>query len=324
VKDTVKWFEDRGVALKTEEDGRMFPETDSSQTIVDCLLLEAKKLGVQIFEQAAVSKMEPHEQGWMLHLPGERLLARAVIVATGGSPKADGLDWLKQMGHSIVPPVPSLFTFNLPNNGITQLMGVSVPLARVRIPEGKFEFSGPLLVTHWGLSGPAVLKLSSFAARWLAERQYEFAVHVNWLPLYKEEEARETMMELRQEGVARQFSNKNPFGLPNRLWDFMGRRAGIAPEKPYRDLSNKEINRLITLLQTDVHEAKGKTTFKEEFVTCGGVALTDVEFKTMQSKKAPHLFFAGEVLDIDGITGGFNFQAAWTTGFIAGKNAGNL
>ena len=314
--DTVAWFESRGVALKTESDGRMFPTTDSSQTIIDCLLHEADQHGVDIRLQSPVRELTPLAPG-DFSLNGERF--DRVVVATGGSPKREGLAWLEALGHAVENPVPSLFTFNMPGSDITALMGVVVPNALVRIQGTKLAQQGPVLVTHWGMSGPAVLKLSAWGARELAERGYEFSVQVNWIGVANEAEVNaaidDAMPDIRRKKVA----NACPFELPKKFWAFLLARAEVPADAVWLDLGKKAKNKLVNTLLNDVHEVRGKTTFKEEFVTCGGIALSEVDFNTMQSRVVPGLYFAGEVLDVDGVTGGFNFQAAWTTGFVAGS-----
>ena len=314
--NTVAWFESRGVALKTESDGRMFPTTDSSQTIIDCLLHEADQRGVDIRLQSPVQELTPLAQGGFT-LNGERF--DRVVVATGGSPKREGLAWLETLGHTVSNPVPSLFTFNMPGSDITTLMGVVVPNALVRIQGTKLAQQGPVLVTHWGMSGPAVLKLSAWGARELAERGYEFSVQVNWIGVANEAEVNAAidgaMPDIRRKKVA----NACPFELPKKFWAFLLARAEVPADAVWLDLGKKAKNKLVNTLLNDVHEVRGKTTFKEEFVTCGGIALGEVDFSTMQSRVVPGLYFAGEVLDVDGVTGGFNFQAAWTTGFVAGS-----
>lgn len=314
--DTVAWFESRGVALKTESDGRMFPTTDSSQTIIDCLLHEADQRGVDIRLQSPVRELTPLAQGGFT-LNGERF--DRVVVATGGSPKREGLAWLEALGHTVSDPVPSLFTFNMPGSDITALMGVVVPNALVRIQGTKLAQQGPVLVTHWGMSGPAVLKLSAWGAREFAERGYKFSVQVNWIGIANEAEVNaaidDAMPDIRKKKVA----NACPFELPKKFWAFLLARAEVPADAVWLDLGKKAKNKLVNTLLNDVHEVRGKTTFKEEFVTCGGIALSEVDFNTMQSRVVPGLYFAGEVLDVDGVTGGFNFQAAWTTGFVAGS-----
>ena len=314
--DTVAWFESRGVALKAEDDGRMFPVTDASQTIVDCLVREAGRLGVEIRLQAAVRDLIPREGG-RFDLDGERF--DKVIVATGGSPKREGLAWLETLGHTIVEPVPSLFTFNMPGESVTDLMGVVVPEARVRIQGTKLVQDGPVLITHWGMSGPAVLKLSAWGARDLAERNYHFTVQINWIGIPNEADVARIMDDAVAERRNKKVANACPFELPKKFWAYLLERAGIGVDAVWHELGKKAKNKLVNTLLNDVYEVRGKTTFKEEFVTCGGVALGEIDFNTMESRVIPGLHFAGEVLDVDGVTGGFNFQAAWTTGFIAGQ-----
>ena len=314
--DTVAWFESRGVALKTEGDGRMFPVTDSSQTIIDCLVREAERLGVEIRMQAAVRELVPLAPGGFT-LNGERF--DRVVVATGGSPKREGLAWLEALGHAVADPVPSLFTFNMPGESVTDLMGVVVPEARVRIQGTKLVQDGAVLLTHWGMSGPAVLKLSAWGARDLAERNYHFTVQINWIGIPNEAEVAQIMDDAVAEMRNKKVANACPFDLPKKFWAYLLARAEIPAEAVWHELGKKAKNKLVNTLLNDVYDVRGKTTFKEEFVTCGGVALGEVDFSTMESRVVPGLHFAGEVLDVDGVTGGFNFQAAWTTGFIAGR-----
>ncbi len=322
-KDTITWFESRGVRTKAEADGRMFPVTDNSQTIIDCLMNTAQELGVVIEQSCAVTACIPNTttNGSTLELStGRRLLADRIIIATGGHPKPDAYTWLKDLGHTIVTPVPSLFTFNMPDEPIRELMGVVADPARVRITGTDLESVGPLLITHWGMSGPAILKLSAWGARTVQEMDYQFTLQVNWLGGSNEEQVR-SLFAAEGEALGRkQVVNADPFGLPKRLWQFLLTKAEIPLEKRLGDLQKKERNRLIDLLTNDRYAVKGKTTFKEEFVTAGGVCLDEVDPTTMQSRVVPGLYFAGEVLDIDGITGGFNFQAAWTTGYVAGRS----
>lgn len=338
--DTVQWYAERGVQLKTEEDGRMFPVTNSSQTIIDCLMKEANKYGVEIRMNSDVRSLKPEVGGlkpeagslksdevesseqrqFTLELADGRLLTSDfVVIACGGFPKLAHFGWLQQLGHSIAEPVPSLFTFNMPGNPVTELMGVSVPEAQVKITGTNLSAKGPLLITHWGMSGPAVLRLSAWGARQLAMGNWQFAIIVNWLPGYNENTLREYLQQLRFELAAQKIVNRNPFNLPQRLWQYLVAQSGIQEEKRWADVSAKEQNRLITNCCAQEFKVQGKTTFKEEFVTAGGVQLAEVDANTMQSKIVPHLYFAGEILDVDGITGGFNFQNAWTSGFIAAK-----
>jgi predicted Rossmann fold flavoprotein len=324
VSNTIGWFEERGVKLKTEQDGRMFPVTDNSQTIVDCLLEEANKFNVNIVTNAEVKKFSKDEEN-KFHLifnDENTIVADKVLIASGGYPKTESFNWLRETGHDIVPPVPSLFTFNIPGNRIVELMGVSVSPVRLRIGGTKHLVYGPVLITHWGLSGPAVLKLSSIAARELAEKKYDFELLVSWITDYDAEQVQRMLPSLKKELGSKQMYNHCPFEFPKRLWMFLLNKINIAETLRWADLSNEQARNLARCLTHDIYKISGKTTFKEEFVTCGGVSLRDVDMKTMESKKCPGLYFAGEVLDIDAVTGGFNFQAAWTGGYIAGINMG--
>jgi predicted Rossmann fold flavoprotein len=317
--DTIKWFEERDIKLKIEADGRMFPVTDSSQTIIDCLLREANKFGVEILMNKEVKRINAQRSMFNIQCSsGEKFETDFICVASGGYPKSGMFDWLKELGHTIEEPIPSLFTFNLPKHPITKLMGVSVEKAKVKIIGIKLE-EGPLLITHWGLSGPVVLRLSAWGARELKERNWEFGISVNWLPDHNEETLRKKFQELRTTNASQKIINKNYFGLPSRLWEFLTEQSGIKNEWRWADLPATQQNLFIKSLCSYECEVKGKTTFKEEFVTAGGIKLNEVDANTMMSKKAPNLFFAGEVLDVDGITGGFNFQHAWTSGFVAAK-----
>ena len=319
VKDTIAWFGQRGVQLKSEADGRMFPISDDSGTIIRCLMDEAEERGARIALQSGVNAIERKPEGsFLLRMEnGGTLQADRVIVTTGGHPKAEGYAWLKQLGHSIVPPAPSLFTFNMPGEEIRSLMGVVAEPVRARIIGTKLESTGPLLITHWGMSGPAVLRLSAWGARVVQGMGYRFTMQLHWLGGIGEEEARTAMAD--EDHQRKQAQNANPFTLPRRLWEFLLAKAHIPLEKTWGDVGKKDRNRLVDLLTNDRYTVAGKTTFKEEFVTAGGVALEEVDPLTLQSRKVPGLYFAGEVLDIDGITGGFNFQAAWTTGYLAGR-----
>jgi len=321
--DTIKWFEERDVKLKVEKDGRMFPVTDSSQTIIDCLLNEANSYGVEIRLNSEVTDLNPHKENnlqFEVHLANKQALAANFVgIACGGYPKTSMFQWLQNLGHSISEPIPSLFTFNLPSHPITQLMGVSVEKVRVKIERSKLVEEGPVLITHWGLSGPAVLRLSAWGAKELREFNYEFNVHINWLPLFNEQSLKEQFQSFRTSNSSKKIINHNFGFLPNRLWQFLLDQSGITNETRFADLSSKIENIFIKSLVDYIVQVKGKTTFKEEFVTAGGISLSEVDANTMMSKKVPNLFFAGEVLDVDGITGGFNFQHAWTSGWIAAK-----
>jgi predicted Rossmann fold flavoprotein len=319
-QSTVDWFESRGVKLKTYPDNCIFPQSNDSQSIIDCFLKEAVDLGVEIKLNQSITHLDIEANGFTLYTRDTHYQADRIIVTTGGQPKRSGLEWLEKLGHEIIEPIPSLFTFNMPQNPIRELMGNVVEKATVKVEGTKLMGKGPLLVTHWGMSGPAILQLSAWGARILAERNYEFAILVNWLDELKEDSLRAQFQKIIQEHEGKKVANLNPFPMTSRLWNFLLQKSEIHPEMRWKDLGKKNINKLVNTLLNDRYEVSGKTTFKEEFVTAGGIALTDVDFKTMQSKKVPGMFFAGELLDIDGITGGFNFQAAWTTGFIAGKS----
>jgi predicted Rossmann fold flavoprotein len=319
--DTINWFRERGVELKAEKDGRMFPVTDSSETIINCLVNEANSYDVEVRMNAEVKEVKADDSQFTIHLAnGQLITANYVVVACGGYAKASLFQWLQNLGHSFSEPVPSLFTFNLPKHPITQLMGVSVEKARVKIERTKLTEEGPLLITHWGLSGPAVLKLSAWGARELKGKNYDFKTHINWLPQFNEQSLKEQFHTFRSVHSTKKIINHNFAGLPNRLWQFLLEQSTISGEARFAELSSKSENLLIRNIVDYVVEVKGKTTFKEEFVTAGGITLSEVDPNTMMSKKLPNLYFAGEILDIDGITGGFNFQNAWTSGWIAAKS----
>lgn len=320
--DTKSWFEKKGVKLVAEQDGRIFPKTNKSQTIIDCLIGETERLGVGIETGVAVVSIDKDKTGFLLVVRGEEekeYRFDKVIIATGGSPKLSGFDWLAKLGHSIEVPVPSLFTFNMPKDPITKLMGVVAPDTLVSIQGTKLKSTGPLLITHWGMSGPAIIKLSSFGARLLSEKNYNFSAQVNWIGETNNELVIDELRKIITDNPGKQLINYRPYGLATKLWLFLVDKAGIRPQARWDEIGKKGLNMLTNLLTNDIYHISGKTTFKEEFVTCGGVSLESVNLRTMESTACPGLYFAGEVLDIDAITGGYNFQAAWTTGFIAGK-----
>ena len=318
----MQWFESRGVKLVVQDDGCVFPVSQNSQTIIDCFLREARRLGITIETgrgiKSIISKEDNLEIGF-LHEDAPSETFDKVIVATGGSPKRSGLYWLETLHHQIEEPIPSLFSFNMPNESVTQLMGIVIENALVNIQATKIKAQGPLLVTHWGMSGPAILKLSSFGARVLNQANYNFTIQVNWVNEPNNEEVMRKLNEIVRENGQKQLANFRPFALPERLWSFLLEKTNLPPTKKWNELGQKGLNKLIDLLTNDVYRVEGKSTFKEEFVTCGGVSLQSVDLNTMQSKVVKNLYFAGEILDIDAITGGYNLQAAWTTGFIAGK-----
>jgi predicted Rossmann fold flavoprotein len=320
--DTVDWFEKRGVPTKIEDDGRMFPITDNSQTIVDCLQDSARRAGVEVRLQQRVQELKPPMDGqgyWLVRTKDQVYTADAVLIAAGSSPAMWKL--LGELGLAIVAPVPSLFTFNIKDPRIEGLPGLAVPLATVSIQGSKLKASGPLLITHWGMSGPAILRLSAWGARELAERKHQFSIRVNWLS--QSLEAVREALEARKQAVPKKLALGDPqLGLPARLWRSLAAAAGIGEHQRWSELGSKAFNKLTEELTAGQYEVQGKSTFKEEFVTAGGVDLKEIDFKTFQSKRFPGLFFAGEVIDIDAITGGFNFQAAWTGGWIAGEAMG--
>jgi hypothetical protein len=335
-QDTVAWFQRRGVSLKTEADGRMFPTTDNSGTIIDCLLGEARRLGICLHTGAPVRAIERHPSGFQIVAkntahsregrsnPGNLsspLGAHTVLLATGSSPA--GFRLAKALGHTLIPPVPSLFTFNIQDRALHGLAGVSVEPVELtlNVPgEKPLKQTGPLLVTHWGLSGPAVLKLSAYGAVGLHRQRYRAELRVNWLPSQSQEDIRSQCLHMKTNQGKRMILNSCPVPLPRRLWHYLVlHRVGLSPELTWANLSKQGLQKLLVELNQGLYAISGKGVFKEEFVTCGGIRLRDVNFKTMESRLCPGLYFAGEVLDVDGITGGFNFQNAWTTGWLAGQ-----
>ena len=318
--DTIDWFQQRGVHLKKESDGRMFPDTDNSQTIIDVLLREASKYGIDFQFQSALVGLEKNKDKFELHLSnGKSIEALYCCLACGGMNKESSFDWLRQLGHTIIKPVPSLFTFNCPGHSLTGLMGVVVPMVKVKISGTKLEQTGPVLITHWGLSGPAVLRLSAWGARLLQEKEYQFTIQLNWLEGegWNSASVLSYFEKQRQEHPSQQLTNSRMFQLPQRLWDYFLTESGVAPQTRFADLKKKDENKLIKLLTDMVMDVSGKTTFKEEFVTAGGIDCAEIDATTMQSKLVPGLYFVGEIMDVDGITGGFNFQHAWSSGYLA-------
>ncbi|HMY83089.1 MAG: NAD(P)/FAD-dependent oxidoreductase [Saprospiraceae bacterium] len=321
--DAIQWFESRGVRLKTEVDGRVFPASDDSASIAGCLEGEARRLGIQVLLKKGLDSFEKVDSGFQVHFSdGTKEVFDRIILATGGFPKSSSYDFLREAGIAIKEPLPSLFTFNSPGNPISKLMGVSVPFAQVKIGGTKLVHHGPLLITHWGFSGPAVLKLSAFGAELLAEMKYEFNVEIRWCNDITREECRAMWLGWRDKKVKTLIANHSGLNLPERLWNFLVEEAQISDKTRWADIGNKGIDSLLNQVFSNIHAIKGKTTFKEEFVTCGGVCLDKVDHRTMEYKNIPGLYFAGELLDVDGVTGGFNFQNAWTTGFIAGRSVG--
>ena len=318
--DTMEWFEDRGIELKVESDGRVFPVSDNSETIVHCLESMADTAGVIRETQAGLKNLVRLDSGiWHVELEsGASIDADRVLLAPGSSKKI--WDVLSGLGHRIVPPVPSLFTFNIRDPRLAELSGVSVSNVRVTVPVGGLETEGPLLITHWGLSGPAVLKMSAFGARWMADQDHRFTMYVNWLPQFEVEDLIEELNSLRKDvsHQRKRVLSNAMFGIPLRLWRSLGAFARLPESANWSDLSKPQLRKWAEVLTESAFTVVGKSTNKDEFVTSGGISLSEVSFTTMESRIAPGLYFAGEVLDIDALTGGFNFQAAWTTGWIAG------
>jgi predicted Rossmann fold flavoprotein len=319
---TMQWFEDRGVPLMTEKDGRVFPASQNSQTIIDCFMGETERLDITIEMGCGIDAIRQVGDRVALDFAAEDASSKTfdkVIVATGGSPKKSGLLWLEGLGHQIVEPIPSLFTFNMPDESVTKLMGIAVEKTWVSIQGTKLKSDGPLLITHWGMSGPVILKLSAFGARTLFDLGYEFNIQVNWVQIQNQDVVMDELKNIVYAYSGKRLVNRRPYSLPERLWIYLLEKCDLSMDKKWGELGKSGMNRLVNVLTHDVYRVAGKTTFKEEFVTCGGVSLESIDFNTMQSKACKNLYFAGELMDVDGVTGGYNFQAAWTTGFIAGQ-----
>ena len=336
--DTVQFFEDRNVALKIENDGRMFPVSNSSQTIIDCLLNEVDRLGVQVFKHTSVTKIEPvqaeNTSFWKVTSIKNTYKTKKLLVATGSNPKIWSL--LKTLGHTIDDPIPSLFTFNIKDDRIKGIQGLSanarvsvlksnlnpkvtIPLSSASKGDTILTEEGPVLITHWGLSGPAILRLSAWGAKVLNEKDYNFSIRINWLPEYHEESVIDLLMEIKEVESKKTVVRTKAVDLPRRLWTSLVRASGIVPEMTWADVSKELLQKLAQQLTRSEFKVEGKSTFKEEFVTAGGVNLKEINFKTFESKLQPNLFFAGEIINVDAITGGFNFQNAWTGGYIAAQ-----
>jgi hypothetical protein len=312
--DTFAWFEERGVNLKIEDDGRCFPDTDSSQTIIDCFINEATKYKIKILTHHKVKSITPpqgDEDKWHIGVNETTMHCDLLMLASGSS----NFMWniLKDLGHSIIPPVPSLFTFNIKDPFLHQLAGISMPAATVNINATKYSNQGPLLITHWGMSGPAVLKLSAEGAIWMHEQNYKFDISIDWISNVYEDDIRDLKMNEAKKSVL----SNNFFEIPSRLWKYLMSKCNIDEKTRWGDLNKSQLESIVNALKNDNYQVNGKSTFKEEFVTAGGVDLKEINFKTFASKVHPTLYMAGEVLNIDAVTGGFNFQAAWTGGFLA-------
>ena len=319
-RDVYQWFENHGVPLVTQDDECVFPRSQSSQSIIDCLINETRRLGVKIFTHHAFEQFVPQESS--LHLIFNKgqfeTDADRVIITTGGHPHLSAFDNLASLGHEITPPVPSLFTFNVADKDFRALMGTVVEQATATVVGTKMRSQGPLLITHWGMSGPCILRLSSYAAQWSAERQYRFQVAVNWTGESNASIVSEELSEIVVRNGAKQLSNIRPYDLPTRLWNYLLQKNGFPTEKRWNELGRKGLNKLVETLTNDIYQVDGKSNWKEEFVTCGGVALSSINMNTLESKHVSGLYFAGEVTDVDAVTGGFNLQAAWTMGYVAG------
>ena len=323
-RDMIAWLAERGVETKVEEDGRMFPVTDNSETIVECLMKAAEKAGVRLVTSMGVRQAERASKEsvgdfWVTLTDGSGVRCERLLIATGGNRSSVGFTIAEKLGHTIEPLVPSLFTFHIDDPRLIGLSGVSLESAATSVRGTKLRESGPLLITHWGLSGPAILKLSAWGARELAAKNYELTLAVSFSPAHTRESLVQELAGIREKNPRKQISTWSPLAMPQRLWERLVTAAGIAPTTPWTGIGNAALNALATQVTAAEFKVVGKSLFKEEFVTCGGVRLSEVDFRTMESRVCPGLHFAGEVLDIDGVTGGFNFQAAWTTGWIAGN-----
>jgi len=316
--DTIRWFEGKGVKLKTEDDGRIFPVTNKSETIAECLVTTAEKNGIRIRTQTGIRSFIYRDGFELLLTDGSTLKCKYLLLATGGQPKEAGYDWITACGHHISSPVPSLFTFNIPDSPFRGLEGVAWH-AEINIGQSNLKTTGPVLVTHWGLSGPAVLRLSAIAARHVHGLDYKFDVRISFMPGSKQEEITDRLRAKRVSHPSKKISVDTTAGLPSRLWQRLTELAKIDEFETWGQLKKENLLALSDLLFKMKVNVQGKTTYKEEFVTCGGISLREINMRTMESKLVPGLYFAGELIDVDGITGGFNFQNAWTTGFIAGR-----
>lgn len=321
-EDTFKWFEKNGVPLIVQEDECVFPRSQDAQSIASCLTQKAQKAGVRVLTSHKLERITPLEDGRIkLHFNNQKTyIYNKVCITTGGSPNINGLKYLADIGHKIEPPIPSLFTFDIPDKAFCDMMGTVVENATISIPSTKFKSTGALLITHWGISGPATLKLSSYAARHVSECGYRFKISINWINENNTAKVEEHISDIIRNNPRKQAANIRPYNIPNRLWHFILSKTSIPYDKKWEEIGKKGINKMIEMLTNDIFEVAGKGSFRDEFVTCGGVSLSSININTLESKHCPNLYFAGEVMDVDAITGGFNLQAAWTTGYIAGQN----
>ena len=315
--DTIAWFENQGVHLKTEDDGRIFPVSNSSQTIINCFLNAAQKYGIKTFLAQSVQSIYEGDTFWKLDTQNSQYSCNKLVLATGSNPKI--WEMLQKFGHAVISPVPSLFTFNIKDIRIKELPGVATNVS-VKVKDTKLASAGPLLITHWGMSGPAILKLSAYGARILFEKNYQFTIIINWLNDIDAESCEKRLKDLKIEHSKKAVSKKSPFDFPNRLWESLVLASAIDGETKWADLNKMQLQNLSNQLTNCEFNVNGKSTFKEEFVTAGGIDLREINFKTMESKIHKNLFFAGEVANIDAVTGGYNFQNAWTTAFIVSQN----
>jgi predicted Rossmann fold flavoprotein len=321
-KDAMQWFESHGVQLTIQDDNCVFPYSQNSQTVIDCFSELTKILKIKVELEAGIKSIKKNAAKLLLTFVGGKVPTRSfdkVIVASGGSPLRDGLVWLEKLGHKIEDPVPSLFTFKIPDDPVTELMGIVVENTLVRIQGSKLDSAGALLVTHWGMSGPAILKMSSLGARLLSEKNYIFKIQINWTNVRNNDDVVTMLKDTVADHPKKMLANVRPYFLPERLWNYLLQKSDISADKKWGELGKTAMNKLVNILTNDVYQVQGRTQFRDEFVTCGGISLESIDFNTMQSKECENLYFAGEVMDIDGITGGYNFQAAWTTAFIAAK-----
>jgi predicted Rossmann fold flavoprotein len=317
--NTINWFESKGVKLKTENDNRVFPLNNKSEIIVNLFLSEAKKYNIEIIKDYSVNEIEKTGNGFIVNPESKFALTfDKLVIATGGSSKYEFYKIFEKLGHTIIPPVPSLFTFNIEKHPLKGLEGISLENVTVKIKNSKFTQEGAVLITHWGFSGPGILKLSAFGARLINEMDYNFNIEINWVPEIKDE--RKSLSEIKNKFPNQKISSHTFFNLPLRLWKRFIELSGIKEDLKWTEASKEKLYRLEKMLTESTFHVKGKTIFKEEFVTAGGVSLKEINFKTMESKICKGLYFAGEVLDIDGITGGFNFQSAWSTAYITAKS----
>lgn len=315
--DTIEWFQKHGIELKIEADGRMFPVSNSSQTIIDCFINATQKLGISVLTSQSVQSIFKKDNLWKIETQSENYITEKLILATGSNPKI--WEMLQNFGHAIISPVPSLFTFNIKDSRIKELPGVSAQVS-VKVKDTKLSSNGPLLITHWGMSGPAILKLSAWGARILFDKNYQFTIFINWLNDLDADECEKILKDLKLENAKKSVSKKSPFELTNRLWESLVLASEIENETKWADLSKIQLQNLVNQLTNCSFQVNGKSTFKEEFVTAGGIDLKEINFKTMQSKLHENLYFAGEIVNIDAVTGGYNFQNAWTSGFIVANN----